>query len=57
MQEVQRSDGKHFIILFRDGGQQYRSVYTFNPETEEVAKLLGTGPKQIHNKMMERFYK
>lgn len=45
------------MILFRDAGCQYRAVYEYHPEREDIFKLSGTGPKQMHNKMMERFYK
>ena len=56
-QELSRSEEKHFIILFRDGGQQYRSIYSYRPEKEEITKLIGTGPKALSNDMMARFYK
>ena len=57
MQEINRSDSKHFLILFRDAGCQFRALYTYNPEREEVTKLFGIGPKNITDKMMDRFYK
>ena len=47
----------HLVILFRDAGMQYRGVYTYNPEREEVLKIHGVGPKQLTPKMLERFYK
>ena len=48
---------KHFVILFRDHGQQYRALYSYDPDEEIVYKIQGTGPKQIVNKLIERFYK
>jgi len=45
------------VILFRDGGQQFKSLYTYDPEREEVLKIHGVGPKQLTDDMMERFYK
>ncbi|KAG0727113.1 Patronin [Chionoecetes opilio] len=57
LEEVARSESKHFLILFRDAGCQYRAIYTFNPETEEVYKLYGTGPKMVNDRMFERFFK
>ena len=56
-QEITKSEAKHFVILFRDAGCQYRAVYEYHPEREDIFKLSGNGPKQLHNKMMERFYK
>ncbi|ELU11545.1 hypothetical protein CAPTEDRAFT_228385 [Capitella teleta] len=47
----------HFIILFRDAGMQYKSLYTYNIEKEEVLKIIGVGPKQLLPKMLDRFYK
>nr|XP_042899749.1 calmodulin-regulated spectrin-associated protein 1 isoform X1 [Parasteatoda tepidariorum] len=57
LEEINRSESKHFLILFRDAGCQFRALYTYNPEREEVTKLYGIGPKNIIDKMMDRFYK
>ncbi|XP_033726512.1 LOW QUALITY PROTEIN: calmodulin-regulated spectrin-associated protein 1-like [Pecten maximus] len=57
LEEMAKSDAKHFIILFRDHSCQYRSVYEYYPETEDIYKIHGIGPKQITNKMIEKFYK
>lgn len=57
IEEMDRSDGKHFLILFRDAGCQFRALYSYNPETEEVIKLYGIGPRVVTDKMMDRFYK
>ena len=54
---MERSDEKHFVILFRDAGQQYRGVYTYNEETQTILKLHGVGPKALTDSMMERFFK
>ncbi len=56
-QAVNNSDAKHFLILFRDAGQQYRAIYTYDPDSAQVLKLMGVGPKQLTDKMMECFYK
>jgi calmodulin-regulated spectrin-associated protein len=45
------------MILFRDGGCQFRGVYSFFPDTEEILKLTGTGPKSISKKMIDKLYK
>lgn len=57
LEEIARSESKHFLVLFRDAGCQFRAIYSFNPETEEVLKLYGTGPKQVNDRMFERFFK
>ncbi|ESO99190.1 hypothetical protein LOTGIDRAFT_142046, partial [Lottia gigantea] len=57
LEELARSSAKHFIILFRDAGLQYRGVYTYEPETEEVFKLIGTGPRYLNNRSLEKYYK
>ena len=56
-QEVSKSEAKHYVILFRDAGCQFRAIYEYYPEREDIFKLTGNGPKQLHNKMMDRFYK
>ncbi|KAK3087075.1 hypothetical protein FSP39_001312 [Pinctada imbricata] len=57
LEELAKSDAKHFVILFRDHSCQYRSLYSFDPDMEEAHKIHGVGPKQLTNKMIERFYK
>ncbi|GIY43054.1 hypothetical protein CEXT_394511 [Caerostris extrusa] len=57
VEEIERSEGKHFLILFRDAGCQFRALYSYNPETEEVIKMYGIGPRFITDKMFDRFYK
>ncbi|XP_046560920.1 LOW QUALITY PROTEIN: calmodulin-regulated spectrin-associated protein 1-like [Haliotis rubra] len=54
---ISQTDAKHFLILFRDGGCQFKGLYTYAPEMEEIFKIHGVGPKQITNKMVEKFYK
>ncbi|XP_041476211.1 calmodulin-regulated spectrin-associated protein 1-like isoform X8 [Lytechinus variegatus] len=57
LQEIAKSDQKHFMILFRDHSLQFRSLYGFTPESEELTKVYGTGPRHITNKMTEALYK
>ncbi|KAL5013329.1 hypothetical protein ScPMuIL_007599 [Solemya velum] len=57
LEEVARADAKHFVILFRDGGCQFKGLYRYEPDVEEVLKIYGVGPKQLTNKMIEKFYK
>ncbi|NXU63696.1 CAMP2 protein, partial [Horornis vulcanius] len=55
--EMEKSDANNFLILFRDSGCQFRSLYTYCPDTEEINKLTGIGPKSITKKMIEGLYK
>jgi calmodulin-regulated spectrin-associated protein len=57
LEEIDHSDSKHFLVLFRDAGCQFRGLYSYNPETEEVYKLYGKGPAQITPKMFDCFFK
>lgn len=57
LEEVARSESKHFLILFRDSGCQFRALYSYNPDIEEVFKLYGTGPKQVTDRMFDKFFK
>ncbi|ERL87082.1 hypothetical protein D910_04483 [Dendroctonus ponderosae] len=57
LEEVNRSESKHFLILFRDAGCQFRALYSYCPDTELVTKLYGTGPKQVNDKMFDKFFK
>ncbi|XP_078263945.1 calmodulin-regulated spectrin-associated protein 2a isoform X2 [Rhinoraja longicauda] len=55
--EMENSEANNFLILFRDAGCQFRSLYTYNTENEEITKLAGIGPKNIVRKMIEALYK
>ncbi|XP_050948441.1 calmodulin-regulated spectrin-associated protein 1a isoform X1 [Labeo rohita] len=57
LEEIERCESNHLIILFRDGGCQFRALYVYSPETEEIVKLKGTGPRAISRKMIDRLYK
>ncbi|ODM93954.1 Patronin [Orchesella cincta] len=57
LEEINRSESKHFLVMFRDAGCQFRALYTYIPETEEVIKLYGVGPKQVNDRMFEKFFK
>lgn len=56
-QELGKSDGKHFLILFRGAGLQFRGIYCYYVEHEMAVKLHGTGPKTILNEMIDKFFK
>ncbi|XP_068096188.1 calmodulin-regulated spectrin-associated protein 2 isoform X2 [Hyperolius riggenbachi] len=57
LEEMEKSNAHNFLILFRDSGCQFRSVYTYFPETEDISKLVGIGPRSISRKMIDGLYK
>lgn len=57
LDKINRSEAKHFLILFRDAGCQFRALYSFWPENESVLKLYGTGPSQVDEIMFDKFFK
>ena len=36
MEEIEKCDCPHFLILFRDSKLQFRALYAYYPDTEEV---------------------
>ncbi|KAF7692617.1 hypothetical protein HF521_010227 [Silurus meridionalis] len=57
LEEMEKTESNSFLILFRDVGCQFRALYTYCPETEEISKLAGIGPKAIMPRMIENLYK
>uniref|UniRef100_A0A671Z4X2 Calmodulin regulated spectrin-associated protein family, member 2a n=1 Tax=Sparus aurata TaxID=8175 RepID=A0A671Z4X2_SPAAU len=57
LEEMEKSEANNFLVLFRDAGCQFRSLYTYCTETEEINKLTGFGPKSITRKMIDGLYK
>lgn len=57
LEELEKCDANHYIILFRDAGCQFRALYCYYPDAEEIYKLTGTGPKSITKKMIDKLYK
>ncbi|XP_066503739.1 calmodulin-regulated spectrin-associated protein 2a isoform X2 [Hoplias malabaricus] len=57
LEEMEKSEANNFLILFRDAGCQFRSLYTYCPDTEDINKLAGIGPKSISRKMIDGLYK
>ncbi|XP_031671649.1 calmodulin-regulated spectrin-associated protein 3 isoform X4 [Oncorhynchus kisutch] len=57
VEEMEKCQANHFLILFRDSSCQFRAVYTMNPETEEMMRLTGIGPRVISPAMVESIYK
>ena len=56
-QEINACDSKHYLILFRNAQLQFRAIYSYDPDREDVNKLHGTGPKTVTNEMIDKFYK
>ncbi|KAL0992625.1 hypothetical protein UPYG_G00095930 [Umbra pygmaea] len=57
VEEMEKCQANHFLILFRDSSCQFRAVYTMNPETEEMVRLTGIGPRVISIDTVESIYK
>ncbi|KAM3958063.1 LOW QUALITY PROTEIN: calmodulin-regulated spectrin-associated protein patronin [Aphomia sociella] len=57
LEEIARSESKHFLVLFRDAGCQFRALYSYCPDTDQVTKLYGTGPKHVNDRMFDKFFK
>uniref|UniRef100_A0A673A2X4 Calmodulin regulated spectrin-associated protein 1a n=1 Tax=Sphaeramia orbicularis TaxID=375764 RepID=A0A673A2X4_9TELE len=57
LEELEKCESNHLIILFRDGGCQFRAIYSYSPDTEEIIKFTGTGPRTINRKMIDKLYK
>jgi len=57
LEEIDACDCPHFLILFRDGKCQFRGLYAYYPDTEEVFKIYGTGPKIVSSNMFEKYFK
>ena len=56
-QEMEKSPANHFLILFRDASCQFRGVYTMTPDTQELVRLTGVGPRTIGSSQVESIYK
>ncbi|KAF0022129.1 hypothetical protein F2P81_025618 [Scophthalmus maximus] len=57
LEELEKCESNHLIILLRDGGCQFRAIYSYSQDTEEIAKFTGTGPRTIGRKMIDKVYK
>ncbi|CAF0704892.1 unnamed protein product [Brachionus calyciflorus] len=57
IEEIESSDARHFVILFRDYHLQYRGVYSYTSETDYIEKIVGQGPQRISEDMIEKYYK
>ncbi|XP_017163335.1 calmodulin-regulated spectrin-associated protein 1a isoform X3 [Poecilia reticulata] len=57
LEELEKCESNHLFILFRDGGCQFRAIYTYSPDTEVIVKYMGIGPRVITQKMIDKLYK
>uniref|UniRef100_A0A3Q3FLD5 Calmodulin-regulated spectrin-associated protein 3-like n=1 Tax=Kryptolebias marmoratus TaxID=37003 RepID=A0A3Q3FLD5_KRYMA len=57
VEEMEKSSANHFLILFRDSSCQFRGVYTTNPDSQELVRLVGVGPRTVSPTQVETMYK
>ncbi|XP_035038006.2 calmodulin-regulated spectrin-associated protein 3 isoform X2 [Hippoglossus stenolepis] len=57
VEEMEKSPANHFLILFRDTSCQFRGVYTMNPDSQELVRLAGVGPRAMSSAQVESIYK
>ncbi len=57
LKEIESSDARHFVVLFRDYHLQYRGIYSYSSETDYIEKIIGQGPLKISEDMIEKYYK
>ncbi|XP_028270768.1 calmodulin-regulated spectrin-associated protein 3-like [Parambassis ranga] len=57
VEEMEKSPGNHFLILFRDTNCQFRGVYTMNPDSQELVRVAGVGPRTVSSTQVESIYK
>ncbi|XP_047435008.1 calmodulin-regulated spectrin-associated protein 3-like isoform X2 [Mugil cephalus] len=57
VEEMEKSPANHFLILFRDSNCQFRGVYTMNPDSQELARVAGVGPRTLSSTQVESIYK
>ncbi|CAF2746236.1 unnamed protein product [Rotaria sp. Silwood2] len=57
IREIELSEARHFVLLFRDHRLQFRAVYMYIPETDVIEKLYGIGPNIITEIMVDKWFK
>ncbi|CAL8318259.1 unnamed protein product [Lota lota] len=57
LEELEKCKANHLLILLRDGSCQYRGIYCYLTDTEDIIKFLGTGPRTITRKMIDKLFK
>ena len=52
------SSPKHYLILLRDHeSSKFKSLYTYNPDLDQILKVYGVGPNELTPKMISNYYK
>uniref|UniRef100_A0AAV2LH89 CKK domain-containing protein n=1 Tax=Knipowitschia caucasica TaxID=637954 RepID=A0AAV2LH89_KNICA len=57
VEEMEKSEAHHFLILFRDASCQFRGVYTLSPDAQELVRLTGVGPRAVPRSHIQSIYK
>ncbi|KAM6996626.1 calmodulin-regulated spectrin-associated protein 3 [Passerculus sandwichensis] len=57
LQEMEQSSAQQLLILFRDGGCQFRGVYALGGIPPSLRRLSGSGPRSVPLAMVEALYK
>ncbi|XP_054897551.1 calmodulin-regulated spectrin-associated protein 3-like isoform X1 [Poeciliopsis prolifica] len=57
VEEMEKSSANHFLILFRDSNCQFRGVYTMSPDSQELVRLAGVGPRSVSSGQVESIFK
>ncbi|TRZ05401.1 hypothetical protein HGM15179_021706, partial [Zosterops borbonicus] len=57
LQEMEQSSAQQLLILFRDGGCQFRGVYALGGIPPTLKRLSGSGPRSVPLPMVEALYK
>ncbi|CAF1445500.1 unnamed protein product [Rotaria magnacalcarata] len=57
VREIESSEARHFVLLFRDHRLQLRAIYMYIPETDIIEKLYGIGPNIITEVMVDKWFK
>jgi hypothetical protein len=57
LEELAKSDSKHFLILFRDHKCQYRGLYSWDQMSDTAHKVQGSGPRSCKESTMQLMFK
>ncbi|XP_041069409.1 uncharacterized protein LOC121291862 isoform X2 [Carcharodon carcharias] len=57
IEELMKCPQNQCLILFRDHQCQFRALYSYLAETEEIHRLWGMGPRAVTKEMINTLYK
>ncbi|XP_078422491.1 uncharacterized protein LOC144695486 [Cetorhinus maximus] len=57
IEELMKCQRNQCLILFRDRQCQFRALYSYSAETEEIHRLWGMGPRAVTKEMIDALYK